>query len=170
MPTHCCLFQFVPLCFHAQGPTNLHDTEGYSRKHKVTLPQVRETLGGRHFQTSRDLGIVFKLVLKGHKRTALWHFPQTNDCNLLPHCALSCFEGCAGHLSFIARSTSFSCNGSPFLSMTFITASFYLASPKSQAAFILQTIATMVQGTQGTYSRSSGESITASFPVTVSWD
>ena len=71
MPTHCYLFQFVPLRFHAQGPTNLHDTQRYSTKHKATLLKVRTTLGRWHLQTLRDIHVVFKLLFKGHKRTVL---------------------------------------------------------------------------------------------------
>lgn len=71
MPTRCYLSQFVLLCFHAQGPTNLHDTQRYSTKHKSTPPRVRKTLGRWLLQTSRNLRVVFTLLFKGHKRTVL---------------------------------------------------------------------------------------------------
>lgn len=71
MPTYCYLVQFVPLYFHAQEPTNLHDTQRYSTKHKSPFLKVRKSLSKQLLQTPRALRAVFQQLFKGHKRTVL---------------------------------------------------------------------------------------------------
>lgn len=60
----------------------------------------------------RDLR-VFRPAFKGCNCALTLSLDQWLS-NLLPCCALSCLEGCNGHLSFITRSVGFSCNGPLF--------------------------------------------------------
>lgn len=69
-------------------------------------------------ESLRDRGTssweIFMLFLGQHLKdaTVLWHFSLDQWLsNFLPCCALSCLEGWNGHLSFIARSVGFFCNG-----------------------------------------------------------